>query len=286
MDRWAGILLVAVLTACTAVPVPSPPASAAPSLTILEPTSSEAATATATPSVSPTETPTPVATPTQVPATPMPTGPARVVYHGDRASRQVALTFDVGDPVDPFVSIMTWLRDNQVPATIFIAGRIVDSQRTDAGRQALALIEANPDLFLLGSHGYLHPDMREWSADQIVEDLRRVEAAVAARSSLDPRPWFRPPSGYTDAEVNAAAGSIGYRWNVLWDVDPFDWKAPEIGGPSTEEIVDVVVGQAQGGSIVLLHVGRWATYEALPNIVRGLRSSGYELVTLEAMLGP
>ncbi len=41
---------------------------------------------------------------------------------------------------------------------------------------------------------------------------------------------------------------------------------------------------ARGGSIVLMHLGGYNTYAALPEIMAGLRASGLLLVTLSTML--
>lgn len=46
-----------------------------------------------------------------------------------------------------------------------------------------------------------------------------------------------------------------------------------------------VLARAQGGSIVLMHLGGWETLDALPAVVDGLRAQGYTLVTLGALLG-
>jgi hypothetical protein len=44
------------------------------------------------------------------------------------------------------------------------------------------------------------------------------------------------------------------------------------------------LSKAQGGSIVLMHLGGWHTLEALPDILAGLQSKGLGPVTLAEML--
>ena len=227
----------------------------------------------------------PLPTPTP-PSTPPPTAPAAasaVVSHGSRSSTMVALTFDMGGRTDPAIAIMTWLGDHGVPATIFMTGASVDS--TTAGRQVISIVNARPDLFDLGNHSYSHPDMTTLSAGQVADELRRAESAIAAYAAQSPRPMFRPPYGARDSEVLAGAGAAGYRWTVLWDVDTIDWKPISDGGPTAAQIVEKVVASAQGGSIVLMHLGGYETLDALPGIVAGLRDRGYTLVTLETLIG-
>jgi peptidoglycan/xylan/chitin deacetylase (PgdA/CDA1 family) len=45
-----------------------------------------------------------------------------------------------------------------------------------------------------------------------------------------------------------------------------------------------VLDNAQGGSIVLMHLGGYETLEALPRIVDGLRADGYDLVSLDELM--
>jgi peptidoglycan/xylan/chitin deacetylase (PgdA/CDA1 family) len=219
-------------------------------------------------------------------ATPPPTAPtvaSAVVSHASRSSTMVALTFDMGGRTDPAIAIMSWLRDHDVPATIFLTGASVDS--TSAGREVISIINARPDLFDLGNHSYGHPDMTTLSAGQVADELRRAETAIAAHADQSPRPLFRPPYGAWDNEVLAGAGAAGYRWTMMWDVDTIDWKPISDGGPTAVQIVEKVVGGAQGGSIVLMHLGGYETLDALPGIVAGLRGRGYTFVTLGTSLG-
>jgi peptidoglycan/xylan/chitin deacetylase (PgdA/CDA1 family) len=182
----------------------------------------------------------------------------------------------MGGRAEPVIPIMEWLRDHRVPATIFVAGSVIDSPWTDVGRRTLTIMEANPDLFEMASHGYHHPDMRTLTAAEIRDEIAAVERTLEAHGARTARPLFRPPSGYWDEEVLAVAGSLGYRYTVLWDVDPIDWRTVGDGGPTADEIVAKVVGKSQGGSIVLLHLSGTQTLAALPGIVDGLRSNGLE----------
>ncbi|HVM25444.1 MAG TPA: polysaccharide deacetylase family protein, partial [Candidatus Limnocylindrales bacterium] len=208
-----------------------------------------------------------------------------LVTNGNRGTNRVALTLDMGGRVGDALAIMTWLRDHDVRATIFMTGAMADSTATDAGRQVLARIDARPDLFDLGNHSYHHPHMTKLTVTQMRAELTTTEAAIARYASSSPRPFFRPPFGEWNTTLVNAAASVGYPYTVMWDVDTIDWKPVADGGPTAQQIVDKVVGRAQGGSIVLMHLGGYETLDALPGIVSGLRARGFELVTLGQMLG-
>ena len=200
---------------------------------------------------------------------------------------QIALTLDMGGRVGDALAIVDWLVDHEVHASIFMTGAMAENSNTDAGRRVLAIVDAHPDQFTLGNHSYTHRDFRNLSDSQIRDELRRTEAAIAPYCSQNPKPFFRPPNGGYDSDVLAAVGAAGYRQTVTWDIDTIDWRPikNDPPGPTADQIVAKVLGNAQGGSIVLMHLGGYETFEALPRIVTGLRDAGYDLVTLDEMLG-
>lgn len=199
----------------------------------------------------------------------------------------MALTFDMGGRVGDARAIMAWLIAHEVHATMFMTGAMADNVNTDAGRDVLALIDAHPGLFALGNHSYTHPDFRTLTAARMTSELRRTELAIAPWCAQDPRPLFRPPYGGYDAGVLAAVGAAGYGRTVLWDIDTIDWRPIDNDppGPTADAIVAKVLANAQGGSIVLMHLGGYETYAALPGIVDGLGAAGFDLVNLDELLG-
>ncbi len=281
-----------------AVP-PSPSATERPSPSAT-PTTTPRPTPTPTPTAAPTSTPQPMVAPTPTPKptpkptprpttkpTPPPTPATSVlVTHGSRTGNDIALTFDMGGRVGDAREIVAWLIDHDVPASIFMTGAMADDPNTDAGRDVLAAIDAHPSLFTLGNHSYGHPDFRDLSAAEIRGELARTEAAIAPWCDQDPRPFFRPPYGGQDAGVLAAVGAAGYRATVTWDIDTIDWRPikNDPPGPTADQIVSKVLDRARGGSIVLMHLGGYETFEALPRIVDGLRDAGLDLVTLDDLL--
>jgi len=217
---------------------------------------------------------------------PTPTAPPSIaVRNGSRTSKLVALTFDMGGRVAPARDIMELLIANDVPATIFMTGAIIDSTNTAAGREVLSLIDGHRALFELANHSYTHRDFRTLTDTQIAVELGGMEQAVAARSDLSPRPLFRPPYGTYDARVLAAVGASGYSRTVLWDIDSIDWKPEADGGPSTAQIIAKVRDNVRGGSIVLFHLGGYNTLAALPAVLDVLTDKGLQPATVSDVLG-
>jgi peptidoglycan/xylan/chitin deacetylase (PgdA/CDA1 family) len=234
------------------------------------------------PSPSP-DSPSPTAPPTPS-ITPIPTGPSRVVSHGRRGTDMIALTFDMGGRLEPAVAIMDWLIDNEVRATIFPTG--ASGTETAIGRQVLERVRDHPELFELANHSWDHPSFVELTAVQMADQLERTEAALYAKVGRTTRPWFRPPFGAWNETVRRGVGAAGWAYTVLWDIDTIDWRPPSDGGPTAPDIEAKVLSRAEGGSIVLMHLGGWHTLEALPGIAAGLRDKGLRPVTLTEMFGP
>lgn len=235
--------------------------------------------------------------PSPGPATPFPTvpsvtvpptvspsaGPSAVVSHGPRDTLKVALTFDMGGRLDPAVEIMDWLIANGVKATIFPTG--LSATTTDPGLLVLARVRDHPALFDLGNHSWDHPNFTELTAAEMADQLARAENAIAPIVGRTTRPWFRPPYGAWTAAVREGVGAAGWGYTVMWDVDTIDWRPTSEGGPTATDIVAKVLSRAEGGSIVLMHLGGWNTLEALPGILDGLRERGLEPVTLSELIG-
>ena len=103
-------------------------------------------------------------------------------------------------------------------------------------------------------------------ASQIGGGTDAFRAATGARTV----PLFRPPYGSTDSRVAAVAGSEGFRYLVLWDVDPRDWA-----GGSAAAIADHVVSHAHNGAIVVMHLSGAAHRRSHPQ--HRLRAAGQGL---------
>jgi peptidoglycan/xylan/chitin deacetylase (PgdA/CDA1 family) len=257
---WILVLLPGVTVDETNPPTPSPP-----------PTSP-------TPAASPVA----AASPTVGPST-APAGPATVISHGSRDSVEIALTFDMGGRLDPAVDIVQWLVDHHVHATLFPTGTA--GSTTTFGREALTLAAAHPELFDIGNHSWSHPNFTTLTATQMADQVRACEAAIEPLVGQTSKPWFRPPYGAWTYAVRAAVGRAGYRYLVMWDVDTIDWRATIDGGPTATDIVAKIGAKAQGGSIVLMHLGGWHTLEALPGILAAVAARGLQPVTLGEMFG-
>lgn len=178
----------------------------------------------------------------------------------------VALTFDDGPDVfggDRTSRILGTLRDYGVHATFFDLGeRVADPNQPT--RPDLVLKEASEG-HIVANHTWDHPDLTKLSTSDVQWQLTRANEVIIAAGA--PRPTlFRPPFGYTNANVAATGESLGLR-QVLWDVNKGDTAAT-----SPSAVSDPVLSAVRSGSVVVLHDWAPHTAEALPAILDGLKS--------------
>jgi len=138
------------------------------------------------------------------------------------------------------------------------------------------------DGHLVGNHSKFHARLPLLSEEGLRADVREAEQEIREITGQHPRPWFRCPfgAGHDDPRIRAALEQLGYR-NVHWDVEAEDWE-----DRSPEEICGAVVDGALrrgDGAVVLLHTWPRATAEALPSVIRDLRTRGVRFVTVREL---
>ncbi len=202
---------------------------------------------------------------------------APIIAHGPRNVKRLALTFDAcptsrEDEYD--ARVVEILMQENVHATLFMSGRWVEKNADTA-----KFLASQPQ-FEIGSHSYWHPHLLEKDDDRILRELTRTQAIIRKVTGKRPK-YFRPPFGEVDervAKLAEKAGLVTVQYDIAsGDPDP---------GLSAERIASAVLEEARGGSIVVFHMNRNGvrTAEVLPEVIRGLRLRGYELVTVGELL--
>lgn len=186
-----------------------------------------------------------------------------------RRPRLAVLTFDDGPfPVTTPVLLLQ-LRALNVPAVFFFIGRDALEQPAIASRAAAWGME-------IGNHTSTHPEMALLTPHDQAREIEQGAAQILAVTGQRPS-FFRPPHGNYDAATIDAARAARQTM-VLWDIDPGDWRSVPAAA-----IVSNVVAHAKTPAVILLHNGREATIEALPQIVQAFRHGGFQFVTLSEL---
>lgn len=189
-------------------------------------------------------------------------------------SKTVALTFDDGPTQEVTPRVLEILKKEDVHATFFLVGWRVD-ENPDLVRSILEAGHA------IGNHSYSHHSMRGKSAPFIQDEIERTTQAI--QTATGQRTFiFRAPYGLWSVRLLELIDRLGYR-PIHWTLSPHDWRRP-----SAKSIIHRCLARIQPGSIILLHDGfggqrkgnRGAMLEALPTLIRSLKDSGYNFVTI------
>lgn len=201
----------------------------------------------------------------------VPRTPGHRVSQVNVPGQYVAITFDDGPSSANTTQILDILQRHGARATFFVLG---ENAVRNKGLLARAVAEGHE----IANHTYSHIKMTAESKQTVTREIERTNEIIKSATGYYPT-TMRPPYGAINAElVDMMYNNYGMH-AVLWDVDTRDWQHP---GVST--VVQRAVGNAQSGSIILLHDIHASTVNAVEEIVVGLQARGFKLVTVSQLI--
>ena len=184
----------------------------------------------------------------------------------------MAISFDAAWGNTETDKLLQILKENNVKATFFMTGGWVSQYPDDVK----TIFESGNDL---GNHSENHKQMSLLSKDEMCRELDTVTKKVSDITNYK-MSLFRPPYGDYNNQLIHAARECGY-YSIQWSVDSLDWK--DYGA---QNIIDTVLNHKnlKNGAIILMHNGAKHTAEALPDIIKGLKEKGYEIVLISDLI--
>ncbi|WCR57896.1 polysaccharide deacetylase family protein [Wolbachia endosymbiont of Ctenocephalides felis wCfeJ] len=181
----------------------------------------------------------------------------------------VALTFDDGPSNNRTGDIVNILENYRARATFFLLGERINKKTSEVVRQ---IHETGHEL---GNHSWSHRKLTLLASKEQLQELEKTNIAIKNATEQNIK-WFRPPYGCHDDSLIENTDRLNM-YSILWTVDSLDWQ-----GDEPEILVERVVSNVHNGAIILFHDhdNKSNTVEALPHIIRILKKSGYEFVTL------
>ncbi|MGL9717186.1 MAG: polysaccharide deacetylase family protein [Wolbachia sp.] len=185
------------------------------------------------------------------------------------SNKFVALTFDDGPSNNRTGDIINVLENYEAKATFFLLGERINKKTSEVVRK---IHEAG---YELGSHSWSHRKLTLLTSEEQLQELEKTNVAIKNATEQDVK-WFRPPYGCHDDNLIENTDQLNM-YSILWTVDSLDWQ-----GDKPEILVERVVSNVHNGAIILFHDhdNKSNTVEALPQIIKILKKSGYEFVTL------
>ena len=185
--------------------------------------------------------------------------------------RVVALTYDDGPHAKLTPQLLDILKRENVRATFFVLGSLVEAYPQIVQRMAA-------DGHEVANHTWDHPRLPSLSAEKLDRQIRET-TAIIEKNTGQKVTIMRPTYGlYNERVKNDLLEK--YRLDmILWSVDPNDWKKP---GANT--VARRLIEGAHPGAILLAHDIHPGTIQATPKAIAGLKAKGYEFVTVSELL--
>ena len=183
----------------------------------------------------------------------------------------IALTFDDGPHPVMTERLLNTLKQEGVPATFFIVGKM--AVRHPQIVQEIARLGHE-----VANHTFSHPNLARLDAKAVLNELAQTRTVIQRLTGQD-TVLYRPPGGDFSRRSLKAASKAGYHM-ILWTV-----LTKDVNGASVPMMHRHILNNVSDGAIVLMHSGISNTIEMLPGVIEELRHEGYHFVTVSQLLG-
>lgn len=181
--------------------------------------------------------------------------------------KKIAITFDDGPNADYTEMLLAGLKERGVNATFFLLGKEVEKYPN-------IVAEIQADGHLIGTHSYEHVNLCNLSETAAIEQVDKTNQAIYKITGEYPE-YIRPPFGCWKGNLDYETTMI----EVLWDIDPLDWKTS-----NSDVIARRVIDKVQENDIILLHDASESSVKAAFKIIDALQKEGYTFVTVDELI--
>lgn len=192
------------------------------------------------------------------------------IYCVETTDKEIAITFDVAWENSNTQQLIDILKENDAKATFFVTGDWCDRYPDDVKK----FFDAG---HAVENHSDQHPHVAGININDLINDTKECSRKIKMITGEEPT-LYRAPYGEYDNNMLTTVEGLGLK-TIQWDVDSVDWKKP-----SAEQIKKRVLKNVKPGSIILFHNDLENTTEALPEILKTLRSQGYSFVPVKELV--
>jgi len=186
-----------------------------------------------------------------IPLGPMP-APAGVLSRLPGEGNRIVLTVDDGVSSPVVGAFAQFARDTGTRLTFFVNG--ANPSWSDNAPALRPLVDSGQ--VQMANHTWSHPNLTRMGLSAAADQIRRNADFLRDTYGADGAPFFRPPFGARNADIDRVAADQGFASVTLWSGDVGD-SAPE----SESSLVARATKSFQPGQIVLMHAN-------LPTITR------------------
>lgn len=197
-----------------------------------------------------------------------------LIYDVARNDKLITLTFDDWASDRTVTKVLDILAEYDLKATFFLIGSGVERNPN----LARAILKEGHEV---ASHSYGHKIVTQMEPLELQEDLVKAHEVLTVAIQQQPTMLFRPATGEINEEAAKIITATGYPAIALYDVTVLDWDVRN----KAEDIVRKVMEKTKAGSVILLHIlDDTHTIEALPMVIEGLTSKGYQFVKMSELI--
>lgn len=189
---------------------------------------------------------------------------------GNSEDKYVYLTFDNGYEAGYTAQILDTLKANDVKAAFFITGHYLNTASDLVQRM---INEGH----IVGNHTVNHPSMPDLENEKLKEEITSLHMAVYEKYGYEMR-YLRPPKGEFSQRTLALTKSLGYT-TVMWSFAYDDWDENKQG--REEYAKEKILSNVHNGAVILLHSNSKDNCNTLDEIIKEIKSQGYEFKTLD-----
>lgn len=195
---------------------------------------------------------------------------AKGIAMGNKESKKVYLTFDLGYEAGYTDKILDTLKANDVTATFFITAHYLNTNEDLVKK----MIENGNDV---GNHTVNHYSMPSISDEKIEEEVMKLHTAVYEKTGYEMK-YFRPPKGEYSERVLAKINSLGYK-TIMWSFAYDDWDEKKQGREAYGK--EKILNNIHSGAVILLHATSKDNMNILDECIKEIKNMGYEFKSLD-----
>lgn len=206
----------------------------------------------------------------KIPLAPLPTA-AGVLTRLPGTGNKLALTVDDGASVPVVGAFAQFCRDSGTRLTFFVTG--VHPSWSVNAPALRPLVDSGQ--VQMANHTWSHPYLTRIGLTAVADQIRRNADFLRRTYGVDGTPYFRPPYGVHNADIDRVAADQGYTTITLWSSTLGD-SAPE----SEASLIANASKAFQPQQIVLAHANLPTITHCYPQLLDLIHSRNLQTVTL------
>jgi len=202
--------------------------------------------------------------------------PAGVLTRLPGNGNQLALTVDDGVSVPVVGAFAQFAHDTGTRLTFFVNG--ANSSWSVNAPALRPMVDSGQ--VQMANHTWSHPYLNRLGLDGVADQIRRNADFLTNTYGVNGTPFFRPPYGVHNADIDRVAADQGYSTVTMWSGDLLDWR------PETDAaLIANANSMFQPQQIVLTHANLPTITHCYSQLLDIIGSRNLQTVTLNDVFG-